>query len=235
MKNVSIVVLLVACGGCGDSIRHTLYGVQPWERKNAPPPTVTAPPSVAARDADEQRRMAQADADREATEKAAAERKAAADAIAKANSEALEQSCAASRAERVADVKKEVHDWAVVLEKLAPFEKWTTTHCKEHVDTRGVEVSRERTGVGKVVVRTKEVGKEDDMTCDAPLPPGMTMWKVRKILDAHEDDSSEAPVIYEGRFVAENRECVVFDRAAGFDWFVRMYDFDGMKRILGGK
>lgn len=147
----------------------------------------------------------------------------------------LEHSCAASRPDRLADVKKEVHDWAVILEKLGPFEDWVLKHCKLHEDTRGIEVSRQRTASGSVVVRTKHVGEEDVMACNAPLPATMTMWKVRKILDAHGEDSAEAAEIYSGRFAAENGLCVQFDAVTGVRLFVRMYDFDGIKKILALK
>lgn len=228
---LSTVALVVTSSGCADALNAITPEAQRSPRSPRVAPTIK--PSEAA--SENEKRMAEADAKRAAEEKTAAEMKAAADASAKADREALGESCAASRRERIADVQKEVKTWAAILKEIAPFEKWAVAHCKQHVDTRGVEVSRERTGVGKVVVRTREVGIEDDVTCDAPLPAAMTKWKVRKILEANADDSDEAQVIYQGRFDGENGRCAQFDHDAGLGLHVRMYDYDGIKKILEAK
>lgn len=144
-----------------------------------------------------------------------------------------EKACNDSRPERLADLKKQIGDFHAEMKKLAPHVDWISKHCK-YEDTRGIKITRQRTADG-VIIRTKAVGQEDDVTCNAPRPAGLTQAMVERgvYLDSIEADSPTA--LYSGEHDTMNLRCEKLDKAAGVDFFVQIGDFDAQKKILAAK
>jgi hypothetical protein len=170
--------------------------------------------------------------ERRAREKTEAD-KAATDNKEQAERE-LEQSCAGTRSERLADLKDKTRDFHAELKKLGPHLDWIEKHCK-HEDTRGILVQRQRVKDG-VIVRTKQVGEEYDVTCDAPLPKGVTKEMANRATYFNSLEADDPLVLYysvdRNRFGQENSRCASADRAAGVDLFVKVTDMEAQKAIL---
>jgi len=180
----------------------------------------------------EDRRAFDASEAKRAQEKAAAE-KAIADQKERERRE-LEESCASTRAERLAYLKQTIKDYYAEVKELQPHYKWITAHCK-YEDTRGVLVQRERTKDG-VIIRTKAVGEEDALTCDAPKPAGVTQERVKRTLWLESREQTD-PIglnyaTNRNQFGTVNSRCAAADKAAGVDFYVTMTDVEGHKAIL---
>lgn len=178
--------------------------------------------------AERERQARQADAARRSKERQDAEDQARADKASEERTRlsALEAECSPDRAERLKDLKVQVGDFLADVKVMAKNEAWLAKHC-ERVDTRGVLVQRERTSSG-VVVRTKEVGEEEEAKCNAKRPPGVTQELVELYLQMA---AGERIGVYNGEYLQKNTICREADSAAGIDFFVTVGDADGVKAI----
>ena len=186
---------------------------------------------AAQEEANERRRHE--DQERRAAEKAAAE-KAVADQKERER-RALEDSCAQTRPQRLADLEEKIRDFHAEMKKIAPHVDWLVAHCK-YEDTRAILVQRQRVKDG-VIVRTKQVGQENDVTCDAPLPKGLTQEQADRATYFNSLEKDDPLVLYysvdRNDFGQENSRCASADSAAGVDLYVKLFDIEAQKAILG--
>jgi hypothetical protein len=226
MRAVPMMALLVAvtsslaCGETLEAIRRNDHHAE--AQQDVQRIVAQRQAEIAAQDAATKQHLREREEER-GREKAAAEKKTA------DQKEALrrnhEEECAVTRPSRLAQTKEHITAFITDLKKAYPHAHWIEKHCR-YEDTRGVLVQRQRTSDG-VVIRTKDVGKESEATCDGPRPGGVTAAMVEFVLDA----DAEAPV-YSGRLLEENRRCVGPDEAAGVELIVLAKDGPGMKAIL---
>jgi hypothetical protein len=175
-----------------------------------------------ARAADEQKR----DAENAAREKAAADQKVT-DA-----KRAHEDMCTRTRPDRLAELKKAIIAYETQVQKVMPHEAWLQKHHCGYHDTRGILVSRERTA-GGVIIRTKHVGDEAELKCDAPLPKGLSLDMVEWYVDF--DDKapiygSDAKDGVEAKYGRTNGGCEDADRPFGIDFSIRPSDPDVVEK-----
>lgn len=222
-------LLLLTNVACGDLINAAGRAVAP-----APAQPVQAP-ALGAGDARRQREMHETEErNHAAMEKRTADQKHEKDEKEERRASALAAKCEASRPVRLADLKEKIKDYHAEIKKLAPHVEWIEKHCKQE-DTRGVLVERERTKSG-VIVRTKAVGLEEDVTCNAPMPAGLTKGRAARIIYWNTLEPTDSVNLnYDSDrndFGQENSLCAAVDRAAGIDLHVTMSDFEGQKAIL---
>lgn len=139
--------------------------------------------------------------------------------------EANRNQCAESRPSRLKDVQAQVRSWRAFIQRMQPHMGWIKAHCKVE-DTRGILVQHEHTSEG-VIIRTREVGAEEEAHCTGAMPKGVTQPDVAALLMNTGDER-----LYDGEYVDENQGCADADREAGFDMFVTLTDFEGQKALL---
>jgi hypothetical protein len=140
----------------------------------------------------------------------------------KRDEQSLRDECARSQAHRAEQLQQSAKEAKRALEIGAKYAKWVASQCST-VDTTGTHVSLEKSG-GGVVMRTRKVGRPDDVVCRGAMPAGVTRDDVRAYLE-----NVEPQPLWAGA------GCFDFDRPLGLDARTSNKDAAGIQKVIDWK